>query len=61
MSPEARAQQIAEWIRANRAAIDDAIRETGRDVADLTDTDRHWYVLQLEELFKRARREGVRV
>lgn len=56
-----RAKSFREFIRENRAGLDEAIRRACPNVGSLNDEDRRQWVLNDEGLYRWARAEGVRI
>lgn len=54
-------QSLTEWIKANRSAIDAAIRRAVPNAAIFNDSERRMWVLNDEGLYMWAKSEGVRI
>jgi hypothetical protein len=54
-------QSLTEFIRANRAELDGAIKRAVPNIGSLNDSDRKDWVLNDEGLYNWARSEGVKV
>lgn len=54
-------QSLREWIRANRAELDAAIRKACPNLRSLNDNDRADWIRNDEGLYLWAKGDGVRV